>query len=52
MTRSGTGTRSHSQCTQTTCGLPPAGVYYATPVLTGNLRHFEGLGGLRLIDGS
>lgn len=33
------------------CWIAACGVYYDAPILTGNVRHFEGIG-LKLIDGS
>jgi tRNA(fMet)-specific endonuclease VapC len=32
--------------------IAACGVYYGAPILTGNVRHFQGLGGVRIIDGS
>jgi tRNA(fMet)-specific endonuclease VapC len=32
--------------------IAACGVYYQAPILTGNVRHFAGLPGVRVIDGS
>ncbi len=32
--------------------IAACGVYYQAPILTGNVRHFDGLPGVRVIDGS
>jgi tRNA(fMet)-specific endonuclease VapC len=32
--------------------IAACGIYYDAPILTGNLRHFSGVPGLRVIDGS